>query len=251
MSSPRRLHPRSLGHFTPTCPHQRSGLPGLAGYIRDCIFAGIPSSINSLTGQLVVLKSRMTVRMIEADTGSRKTSESAVSAADLAPDLVMQALAALACSHHAWRGVDEWRTAEGRRIKQETDYLFGKDGALVVECMNRKEVSMPEGESPGGEEALAPEHASHMRVADMARAPETLPWHSVASDCRGLAQLCAATARAPQSAPHLARLHSVRSSVHSGQQLARLHSPALHSRRISPGTARSSGGDPWRPSLTP
>lgn len=131
--------PFPLPFYNPFCSIRH------AEHIRTCILASSPSAIPSLTKQLALLKSKLTVDALEMHADAAATLKQAdglqrlISAGKaprlgkIAPDLAMQALIVLAATHHARRGQASWRREEKLLIDQSLAALSsGQNKALPL-----------------------------------------------------------------------------------------------------------------------
>lgn len=106
--------------------------------------ATAPSAMSALIRQLVVLKSQLMLSAAEAQGRTpwepreakgpgglqsrlaSRASSASPSMGKAAPDVAMEAVAAMAAVHHAWRGSDSWRLEEQRLVQQQLDALRGR-----------------------------------------------------------------------------------------------------------------------------
>lgn len=96
------------------------------------MFATSASSLQVISGQLTVLKSRVAVMNIDMATNASAQPLRGNTAVELSPDLVMQAIVAMAPLHHGWREGDVWFLAEGRRIEEELEAITHGKGPVEM-----------------------------------------------------------------------------------------------------------------------
>lgn len=97
------------------------GLP--AGYIRDCVMAVSPGSIQQLTNQLKVLGGQLQADEAQAMVDGLQGKDTGLERACISTELAMQCVAVLSSIAHYTEAPDKWARSEHFYVKEQMAFL--------------------------------------------------------------------------------------------------------------------------------